>query len=538
MTTSSTTDTSARWTRLARIDATGIAATRRQLGYLLRSFARAVDPGRIGEHRHGNLARELGNCLLPLALGASSTAQWFADLCDRFAVDPMAISADGGEARPLAVFFPAERSLIEWHRLIAGPAMGLDALREAFRESPDLYATFAVARNADDPEDDERLWADLAAQPTAVHTAAPLDLPDPARVIRTPVWAAVLTLTAPLAHGADSKAGNVNLVRREAIVDPLTGRRVEVPFLAGNAFRGQLRDLMMLRFLDRLGLSPEEVRPDIAHAMLAGGTIESGADSVAVVLGVRRAWRAMCPPWDLIAGVIPGQPPMQGVLSVQDALLVCRENAWRLHPFIARPGESVADLAARLAPCDTLVTTRQSVRQAHRELEGAEGSQMIMQTEVLVAGAQLVHTLRYKPEASVGELTGACLADALETFAHGGLTGARSSTAFGAFVTEGWMPRHGAAPLPDAQVYLDWLRDHGDEVRAWLKAGCVPAGVVTEERVTSEEARAGAAARGKAAGKGKAGKTTKGAAVAPLPAETEPDPVVTDAATGEQKALF
>jgi hypothetical protein len=526
--TSIDTASSTRWTRLARIDATGHAATRRQLGYLLRAFVRAVDASKIGEHRHGNLARELGNCLLPTALGATSAAQWFADLCDRFAVDAMAVSSDGGEARPLAVFFPASRELIEWHRLIAGPALGIDAVREAFRESPDLYATFATTRAADDPEDDEQIWRDLAAQPLAEHTAAPLDLPDPAKLIPTPLWAAILTTVAPLAHGADSKAGNVNLIRREPIIDPLTGRRVEVPLLAGNALRGQLRDLMMLRYLDLVGLTPEEIPPAMAHALLAGGSIESGADSVAIVLGVRRAWRSMCPPWDLIAGVVPGQPPMAGIFSTQDVVLVCRENAWRVHPYVARPGETVGDLAARLPPCDTLVTTRQSVRQAHRELEGAEGSQMLMQTEVLLAGAQMVHTFRYKPEATPSQLSGSCLADALDVIAHGGLTGARTSTAFGAFRTDGWHPRMGAAPLPDPQIYVDWTREHGDEIRAWLKAGGVPQGIQREERTTSTEAKA-------AAKKGASGK--RGKAEAPPPAP-EPDPVVTDAATGKQKALF
>ena len=43
------------WTRLVRIDASGLAATRRCLGYLLRSLVRAVDKDRIGEHRLRNL---------------------------------------------------------------------------------------------------------------------------------------------------------------------------------------------------------------------------------------------------------------------------------------------------------------------------------------------------------------------------------------------------------------------------------------------------------------------------------------------------
>lgn len=522
------------WTRITRIETSGLSATRRLLGYLLRALARAVDAGRVGDHRARNLPAELGSCLLPLALGAPSTLAWFSDLCERFSVDPMALPSDGG-ARALAVFFPASREMIEWHRLLASPALALDALREALRESSDLYATFATARPAEDPEDDEQLWRDLAAQPVAQHVASPATLPDPTKLIPTPLFAAVLTALSPLAHGADTKSGNVNLVRREPVIDVLTGRRVEVPFLAGNAVRGQLRDLIMLRYLDLIGLSPEELPPAMAHALLAGGTIEQGADSLGIVLSVRRAWRANCPPFDLVAGVPPGQPPMAGVLSVQDALLVCRENAWRVHPYIARPGETPGDLAARLAPADTLVTTRQQVRLAHRELPGADGVQMLMQTEVLLAGVQLVHTLRFKPEATAGTLAGSCLADALDVLAHGGLTGARSSAAFGSFTTEGWLPRHGAMPLPDPQVYCDWIKSRRDDLRAWVLAGGYPHGEVSVERVTSEAARAAATG-----GKGKAGRAGKGkaASVTAPPPAPEPDPTTTDPETGEQRPLF
>jgi hypothetical protein len=522
--------TPAPWTLLTRLEVSGLGNTRRLLGYLLRAMVWAIDRDRIGKHRSDRLPAELGANLLPIALGASSTLQFFSDLCERFSVEPSAIPGPDG-TRSLMVFFRATRERIEWTRLLACPAMALDLVREALRESPELYATFATGRPSEDPEDDDRLWEDLAAQPAQTHVAHAADMPAPDRMIPTPLWAAVLTLTSPLAHGADSKSGNINLVRREPVVDPLTGRRSEVPFLAGNALRGQMRDLMMLRYLALLGLAPEEIPPGVAHALLAGGSIEAGADTLGVVLSVRRALRTNCPPFDLVAGCPPGQPPMAGILSVHDALLVCRENAWRLHPFLARPGETPAALAARLSPADTLVTTRQSIRQSHRELPGADGSQMIMQTEVILAGAQMVHALRYKPEGVRSELSGSCLADALEFLARGGLTGARTSSAFGTFVTEGWLPRHGAEPLPDASIYHEWIRSRRDELRAWVLAGAYPQGVVSVETGTSDDAKV-------AAGKGKAGRGRGKAAPAPAPVAVEPDPVVTDESTGEQRPLF
>ena len=491
------------WTRLVRIDASGLAATRRCLGYLLRSLVRAVDKDRIGEHRLRNLPVELGNCLLPLALGASSTAQFFGDLCDRFDVDPMGVPGPDG-LRPLAVFFPARREVIDWHRLLASPPMGLDAVRDALRsDGVDLFATFATARAAD-PDEDEHLWADLAAQPVALHHGSPAVLPDPGRAVAVPHHAAVLTLTSPLAHGADTKSGNVNQVRREPAVDPLTGRRSLVPFVAGNAFRGQLRDILALRYLALLGLAPEEIPPGVAHTLLAGGSIEAGADTLDVVPSARRAMRRLCPPLDLVAGSLPGQGPAAGCLAVADLTLVCRENAWLVHPTLGRPGESVADLAARLAPADTLVTTRQSTRHAHRELDGADGVQMLMQTEVIVRGAQFVHTVQWRTPFAPSPVTAACLADGLALMAAGGLTGARTSSAFGAFATDGWRPAAGAAPLPDPSVYLAHVAERRDAMRAWVLAGGrEPAAVL--DRGTSEGARAEA----------KRSRPKKGAAAAP-----------------------
>ena len=478
------------WTRLVRIDSSGLAATRRCLAYLLRAVVRSVDGDRVGSHRVKNLPVELGNCLLPTALGASSTSQWFGDLCDRFGVDPMGVPGPDG-LRPLAVFFPAGREVIDWHRLLASPPMGLDAVRDALRsDGVDLYATFATAR-AGDPAEDEQLFADLAAQPVALHTASPALLPDPTAVVPVPHYGALLTLTSPLAHGADSKAGNVNLVRREPAVDPLTGRRCLVPFLSGNAFRGQLRDVLAWRFLALLDLAPEDIPPGVAHTLFAGGSIEAGADTLDVVPSARRAMRRLCPPLDLVAGSLPGQGPATGCLAVADLTLVCRENAWLVLPVVGRPGETATDLAARLAPADTLVATRQSVRHAHRELDGAGGVQMLMQTETVMRGAQFTHALQWRTPFPPREVTAACLADALALVASGGLTGARTSAAFGAFVTNGWRPAAGAPALPAPAVYVDFLVHHRDEIRAWVLAGGRSPEAVTD-RGTSDSARAAA----------------------------------------------
>lgn len=86
-----------------------------------------------------------------------------------------------------------------------------------------------------------------------------------------------------LAHGSDSKAGNATLFRRRSVITE-TGRHLHLPVYAGNALRGQLRDLLADHLLERIGLKADRSRPSIElwafHVLYAGGVLE-GANSQA-----------------------------------------------------------------------------------------------------------------------------------------------------------------------------------------------------------------------------------------------------------------
>src|SRR5690606_17693372 len=126
----------------------------------------------------------------------------------------------------------------------------------------------------------------------------------------------------PMHHGADQKSGNVQLFRRHAVFDPLTGKRAFVPFLSGNSIRGLWRDMVMGRWLQLLGLKASDLPTVRAHALLAGGAVAEGADGATVNNAVRRRARELCPPWDLLAGCTD-QQIMSGRARVSDATLVC-----------------------------------------------------------------------------------------------------------------------------------------------------------------------------------------------------------------------
>jgi len=89
-----------------------------------------------------------------------------------------------------------------------------------------------------------------------------------------------MELLSPLAHGGDTKSGNATLFRRCQVITS-TGKIMSLPFYAGNALRGILRDLLADHLLLSLGLPACRDVPAISlwffHALYAGGVLEEKA---------------------------------------------------------------------------------------------------------------------------------------------------------------------------------------------------------------------------------------------------------------------
>ena len=147
------------------------------------------------------------------------------------------------------------------------------------------------------------------------------------------------TLTAPLAHGADTKAGNATLFRRmQARAD--NGAVLELPFYAGNALRGILRDILADHFLTALGLTARKDEPPchiwFFHALYAGGSLEEDSKATKAIAdkfgrsagsingGGVREFREMIPPLSLL-GCALGNRVLEGRIKVSDLRPRCRE---------------------------------------------------------------------------------------------------------------------------------------------------------------------------------------------------------------------
>ena len=431
----------------------------------------------------------MSDALVPLVVSERTMLGFWRAFCARFQVEEH--SEDWG---PLEVWMPEGR--MPWSRAVA--SLDYAHVRVVVHENPSLLADFASRfPKTDEEEAMDAAMFDAFPEPSAGGRFVPTL---PGRMIAPRTFRTIWTLTGPMAHGADEKTGNVNLFRRHRSIDALTGQHCYVPFVSGNAVRGMWRDMLMARWLDLIGLKPHDLPSNRVHALFAGGSVEAGADGASVDLAARRKARENCPPWDLLGGCTD-QQIMSGCARVHDAALVCRENAWMVHEAVS-PETDVREFAASLPEASELTQLRLGTRHAHKEFAGAEGSQMLFNTELLLGGSQMMHSLQVYGISGVDPVTAACLADLLRAFADYSTTGAANARGFGLIAFE----PYAAGPdvtLPDPKVYLDYCEANREKMRGWALSG---------PSIAPAKADKGKAGKGRAP-------TRQG------PADVDPDPV-------------
>ena len=264
-------------------------------------------------------------------------------------------------------------------------------------------------------------------------------------------------LLSPLAHGSDGKAGNATLFRRrQAITD--SGSVVTLPFYAGNAIRGQIRDLLADHLLLSLGYTPRRDKPPCAiwffHALYAGGVLEEQSktmDKINAELGKHgglrtdglRRVRDMLPGLSLLGAAI-GNRILPGRVCVSDLRPHCRE--WGLAEIPA----------AELFDWEYL--TRREDYEGRGENDDHTG--MIAMTEVLRSGVIMSGGVDIDRHAS--ELERSALGMGLSLLKERSMLGAENRRGFGKvfFTMEN---------VPDPALYQQYLSDKADLIREYLE---------------------------------------------------------------------
>jgi hypothetical protein len=262
---------------------------------------------------------------------------------------------------------------------------------------------------------------------------------------------------APLAHGADDKAGNATLFRRQQFLTS-TGATARLPIYAGNALRGQIRDALADHFLASLGITPDRRRPPVAlwlfHALYAGGILEEkgkqqkgidkqlGANG-AEKIGGHAQLRGMLIPLSLL-GVALGNRIICGRIQVADCRPSCAEFGTGSTP--------VHQLF------DWHMLTRREDHEGRQATDAHHG--MIAYTECIMPGTTLHGGIDIDSHAS--DIERACLARGLTILADRGVLGAESRRGFGKV-------RIQAEGLCDPDAYDQHLALHRDAIVEFLR---------------------------------------------------------------------
>lgn len=488
-----------------------IAGTAYLFGHLLRVLLHAhrVDIGDRWRH----LSTEIVSILPQVAATSSSSIEFFGELCSRLGVQPTFPKSGRPVAAALHLDVVAAYGFAHGKEFEEGDMHGpgffsvswidvmtrcpIEQLRALLRRGPAFFASMATqyvaieARAAFLVDYDLFAWTETAAR---TFTA-----PDLSRAFEPLRWHVALTLLSPLSHGGDSSGSNVSSFRREDRVDAFTGEVASIPFVSGGAVRGLCRDLLMLDWLERIGLTSREVKPELAHSLLSGGSIDAGAAMGVCDNVLRDKIRAVCPPWDLFGGVIDGQF-MEGQLLVGDLLPVCRETAWAVAPALGWSLEAAREKRSELPAAEALTLDRMATRRNHDDL-GGRSQQMIFHVEAIGAGHQMAFNVALRAGPRASSVQRGALGHMLALLAAHGRLGAKAQAGFGQVALT--LP----APLLAAQQsYLDYLGtvDLAD-VRAWLR-GQQPlsAPVTAAEPAEGSKAKKGRGKKAAAEGSGDA----------------------------------
>lgn len=323
------------------------------------------------------------------------------------------------------------------------------------RQHPRVAAMVAtVAKNED--------FSDALEAASEIFASGATSIVDDASVYDCPApsWDIALTVTMhePLAHGGDIKAGNATLFRRQRVMTS-TGRILSLPFYAGNAIRGQLRDLLADHLVQSLGMMPRRDKPPLElwffHVLYAGGVLEEQSkvmSKINAALGkhgaVRtdglRELRDRLPALSLLGSAI-GNKIINGRCCVTDLRPHCRE--W-----------GTGEISVHQLFDWSFLTRREDY-----EGRGADDDHtgMIASTEVLQAGTVLSGGIDIDSHA--GDMERSALGCGLHLLRDRGYLGAENRRGHGKCQID-------IAGAPDPQPYRDYLHEHRQDILDYLVA--------------------------------------------------------------------
>jgi hypothetical protein len=262
-----------------------------------------------------------------------------------------------------------------------------------------------------------------------------------------------MVCSTPLAHGGDTKSGNATLFRRMSVLSD-TGQVLILPYFAGNALRGIIRDILADHLIVSLGMQPRRDRPPVAlwffHCLYAGGSLEE--NSLATKALSKRFGNN-------------GSIKVESILEFRDTLPSLSVLGTAAGNRILCGRAQFGDLRPRCAEWNNgdiptsqlfewLFLTRREDHEEHSEHHG-----MIANTECLKAGVRLEGGIDFDLHAS--EIEKSAIARGLQLLQKYGRIGAENRRDFG-------MVEITFDGLPSPDLYDHYLADHKQHIVTYL----------------------------------------------------------------------
>lgn len=259
------------------------------------------------------------------------------------------------------------------------------------------------------------------------------------------------TTLSPLSHGSDVKAGNATLFRRMQIIST-TGCCFELPFYAGNAIRGEIRDLLADHLIFSLGIKKQSLAKWFFYIIYSGGSLSENADATKVfseLLGKNGAikaggvyqFRDTLPGLSVLGSAI-GNRILSGRVNICDFRPECYE--W------ANGQKKVSELF------EWLYFTR---REDNEEHEQGDNSSMIVNTECIKTGVKFHGGIDMSMH--ISNLEKSALGYGLLALRKKGYIGAANRMGYGKV-------QFGFENLPDSELYETYMKENKEEIRNYL----------------------------------------------------------------------
>jgi len=263
-----------------------------------------------------------------------------------------------------------------------------------------------------------------------------------------------IDIVSTLHHAGNEKTGSSPILRATHIYSEEFGF-VRLPYLNGNAIRGNMRRKLMYDFCLLIGCAPESINTKIYHMLFTGGALEAGESTYASIdLHLRREIRKLLTPISLYGCSLSNQM-IPGKLKVGMAYPVCKEYSGLLP--VQLKADTRADKYVREFTDMSFSTRRDDLRADRAENEQAV--QMKVDYECFIPGTRLSHWFALEHPSDVET---SCFGRLIELFSKSPYLGGKSNSGNGE-VTFTYTP-----DIPDSTLYLKYVDDNKEDIKTML----------------------------------------------------------------------